>query len=65
MGEVVETMRSEEEDVIDKMQPEAGLLESGVKEVLFKLMNRLTKKGVHGNSLNLEATLGVYGETIE
>ena len=34
-------MRPEEKEVIDKMQSEAGLLESRIKEVLFKPMNRL------------------------
>ena len=29
-------MRQKEENVIDKMQSEAGFLESGVKEILFK-----------------------------
>ena len=34
--EGVGAMRPEEEDVIDKMQPEVGLFENGIKEVLFK-----------------------------
>ena len=29
-------MRPKEENVINKMQPEAGILESGMKEILFK-----------------------------
>ena len=29
-------MRPKEENVIDKMQPEAGFLERGMKEILFK-----------------------------
>ena len=29
-------MRQEKENVIDKMQPEAGVLESGMEQVLFK-----------------------------
>ena len=42
LGEGVGTIRSEEEDVIDKTQPEVWLLESGMKEVCsWKLMNKL------------------------
>ena len=36
LGEVVGTMRPEEEDVTDKIQSEARLLKSGMKEFLFK-----------------------------
>ena len=36
LGEGVGTMRPEEENVVDKTQAEAGFLDSGVKEVLFK-----------------------------
>ena len=36
LSEEVGTMRPDEEDFTDKMQPEAGLLNSGMKEVLFK-----------------------------
>jgi hypothetical protein len=36
LGEGVGTMRPNEENVIDKMQPEARFLESGVKDILFK-----------------------------
>jgi hypothetical protein len=36
LGEGVGTMRSKEENVIDKTQPDAGFLQSGVKEILFK-----------------------------
>ena len=38
LGEGVGIMRPEDED-INKMQPEAGLLESGLKEVLLKETN--------------------------
>ena len=36
LGEAVVTMRPKEENIIDKSQPETGLLKSGVKEILFK-----------------------------
>ena len=36
LGEGVGTMGPMEENVIDKTQPEAGFLESGMKEILFK-----------------------------
>jgi hypothetical protein len=36
LGEGVGTMRPKEENVIDKTQPEAGFLDSRVKEILFK-----------------------------
>ena len=36
LGEGVGTMRPKEENVIDKTQPEAGFLDRGVKEILFK-----------------------------
>ena len=36
LDEGVGTMKPQEEDVIDKMQAETGLLKSGVKEFLFK-----------------------------
>jgi hypothetical protein len=36
LSERVWTMRPEEKDVIDKMQPEAELLKSRIEEVLFK-----------------------------
>jgi hypothetical protein len=36
LGDGVGAMRPKEENVIDKTQPEAGFLESEVKEILFK-----------------------------
>ena len=36
LGEGVGTIWPEEENVVDKTQPEAGFLDSGVKEILFK-----------------------------
>ena len=69
LGEGVGTMRQEEEDVTDEMQPEAGLLESGVKEVLFKEPHEQVSIGTghlcsHNSSLDLEVMLGVKGEVV-
>jgi len=36
LGEGVGSMGPKKENVIDEMQPEAGFLDSGVKEILFK-----------------------------
>jgi hypothetical protein len=36
LGEGVGTIRTEEKDVTDKLQPDAGLLRSRMNEVLFK-----------------------------
>ena len=45
LGEGVGTTRPMEENVIDKMQPEAGYLESGVNEILFKETHEQVSKG--------------------
>jgi hypothetical protein len=59
LGEEVRTVKPEEEDVIDKTQPEAGLLESRMKEVLFKEAHQQISIGrvhscAHGSSVDLE-----------
>ena len=51
-------MRPEEGDVIDRMRPETGLFESGMKEVLFKEAHENIDIGrghtcAHGGSLEL------------
>jgi len=60
------TMGPKEEIVIDKTQPEAGFLDSRVKEILFKETHEQVgigrgHTGAHGVSLNLEIS-GVKGE---
>ena len=69
LGEGVGTMRPKEENVIDKTQPEAGILDSGVKEILFKETHEQVGigrgyTGAHGISLNLEVMSGVKGEML-
>ena len=49
------------------MQPETGLLESGMKEVLFKEVHEQVgagrdHAGAHGSSLDLAVLLGVEEE---
>ena len=58
LGEGVWTMRTKEENVINNSQTEAGFLESGVKEILFKETHEQVCIGrshtcAHGGSLNL------------
>ena len=53
----------------DKTQPEAGFLDSGVKEILFKETHEQVGIGrghtsAHGGSLNLEVMFGVKGEMV-
>ena len=50
--------------VINKVQPEAGLIKSGIKEILFKETHEQVDigrnhAGVHDSSLNLKLMLGV------
>ena len=64
----VGTMGPKEEN-FDKMQPEAGFLDSGVKEILFKETHEQVgigrgHMGAHGDSLNLEEMFGVEGELV-
>ena len=59
-------MRPKEENVIDKI-PEAGFVDSRVKEILFKETHEQFGIGrghtdAHGGSLNLEVISGVKGE---
>ena len=63
LGEGVGTMGPKEENVIDKTQPEAGFLDSEVKEILFKETHEQVgigrgHTGAHGGSLNLEVMFG-------
>ena len=69
LGEGVVTMRPKKENVIDNMQPEAGFLESRVKEILFTETHEQVgigrgHTGTHGGSLNLEVMFGVKGEMV-
>jgi hypothetical protein len=69
LGEGFGTMRPEEENIIDKTQPEAGFLDSGVKEILFKESHEQVgigrgHTGAHGGFLNLEVMSGVKGEMV-
>ena len=69
LGEGVGSMGPEKENVIDEMQPEAGFLDSGVKEILFKETHekvgiRRGHKGAHGGSLNLEVMFGVKEQMV-
>ena len=62
-------MRRKEEYIIDKTQPEAGFLKSGVKEPPFKEAHEQVGIGgghscVHGSYLDLEVILGVDGEMV-
>ena len=55
--------------LLNKMQPEAGFLESGVKEILFKETHeQVSIEGSHlctqGSSLYVEVMLGVKGEMV-
>ena len=68
-GKGVGTMRLKEENVIDETQPEAGFLDSRVKEILFKEIQEQVGIGrghtsAHGGSLNLEEMFGVEGEMV-
>ena len=56
----------EEENDVDKTQPEAGFLDSGVKENLFKETHGIGRghTGAHDGSLNLEVMFGVKGEMV-
>ena len=69
LGEGVGIMGPLEENVINKTQPEAGFLDSGVKEILFKETHEQVgigrgHTGAHGGSLNLEIMSGVKGEMV-
>ena len=69
LGEGVGSMGPKKENVIDKTQPEAGFLNSGVKEILFKETHEQVRiggghTGAHGGSLNLEVMFGVKGEMV-
>ena len=69
LGEGVRTMGPKKENVIDKTQPEAEFLESGVKKILFKETHEQVCIGrdhacAHGSSLNLEVMPGVKGEMV-
>jgi hypothetical protein len=69
LGDGVGTIRSKEENVVNKMQPEAGFLKSGVKEILFKETHEQVCIGrghtcAYGSSLNLEVMAGVEGEMV-
>ena len=64
LGEGVGTMRPKKENFIDKTQPEAGFLDRGVKEILFKETHEQVgigrgHTGAHGGSFNLELMSGV------
>ena len=62
LSEGVGSMGPKKENVIDKMQPEAGFLDSGVKEILFKETQVGIGRGhtgAHGSSFNLEEMFGV------
>ena len=69
LGKGFGTMGPKEENVVDKTQPEAGFLDSGVKEILLKETHERVgigrgHTGAHGGSLNLEVTFGVKGEMV-
>ena len=70
LGEGVGSMGPKKENVIDETQPEAGFLDSGVKEILFKETYEQVSIGedhlcAHGSSLYLEVMLlGVKGEMV-
>ena len=65
LDEGVGTMRPKEEDVIDKTQPEAGFLESGMNEIVFKETHEQVGIGEHhGSSLYWEVMPGVEGEMV-
>ena len=62
-------MGPKEENTVDQTQPEAGFLNSGVKEILFKETHEQVgigrvHTGAHGGSLNLEVMFGVKGEMV-
>ena len=62
-------MRPKEENVINEKQPEAGFLESGVKEILFKETHQQVCIGrghscAQDCSLYLEVMPGVEGEMV-
>ena len=69
LGEGDRTMGPQEENIINKTQPEAGFLNNGVKEILFKESHEQVGIGrghtcAHGSSLNLEVMSGVKGEMV-
>jgi hypothetical protein len=58
-------MRPYEEDAIDKMQPKAAYLKSGMKEILFKeVYEHIGIGGGHVGAHDLEVMLGVKGEAL-
>ena len=64
LGEGIGTMRTKDENVINKTLPEAEILKSRVKEILFKETHeQVSIKGghfcSHGNYLYMEVMLGV------
>ena len=67
LGEGVGFMGPKKENAIDKPQPEAGFLDSGVKEILFKETHEQVgigrgHTGAHSGFLKLEVMFGVAGE---
>ena len=54
LGEKVGTIKPEKEDIVDKMQPEIGILKRGMKELLY----------MEVHDLDLEVMLGLEGEVI-
>ena len=67
LGEKVGAIGPEEENIINKLQPEARLTKFGIKEVLFKeahvqFIKVRANAGVHVHSLDLKIMLGVEGE---
>ena len=68
LSEGVGTMKPKEEDIVDKTQPEVGLLESEMKEILLEVHEEVgVERGqscAHGGSFDLEVMLGVKGEVV-
>ena len=57
-------MRPKEENVINRTQPEAGVLERGVKETHEQVGIGRGHTGAHVGSLNLEVVSGIKGEMV-
>ena len=68
-SEGVSPLGLEQEYVIDKPQPWAGLIELGVREILFKVTLEPFSigrgdTGAHGHAFDLEEVTGVEGEVV-